>query len=151
MKKILLLALLVSLTSCSNQPQKISETQSKRVKIAIITNAIAPFWNPMIVGMERAAKEYNVDASWKGPQNGQVAEQKRLIEEAVAQGVDGISISAIVKKDTRIKENVMISISENPAAVRNNRGRIIDILNNDNELFAHEKDQFLKKLGKDFI
>lgn len=91
MKKILLLVLLASLVSCGT-PTK------KKIKIAIITNAIAPFWNPMIVGMERAAKEFDVEANWKGPQNAQVAEQKKLIEEAVAQGVDGISISPIDSK-----------------------------------------------------
>ncbi len=98
MKKILLFVFLASLVSCSNQPQKVTEAQPKKIKIAIIVNAIAPFWNPMIVGMERAAKEFNVEANWKGPQNAQVAEQKRLIEEAVAQGVDGISISVIDAK-----------------------------------------------------
>jgi len=88
---------LILLTSCSAQKQQ-PEVKEKKIKIAIITNAIAPFWNPMIVGMERAAKEYDVEANWKGPQNAQVAEQKRLIEEAVTQGVDGISISPIDSK-----------------------------------------------------
>ena len=90
MRKWLLISLIL-ITSCTQVPEK-------KIKIAIITNAIAPFWNPMIVGMERAAKELDVEANWKGPEKAQVAEQKRLIEEAVAQGVDGISISPIDSK-----------------------------------------------------
>lgn len=100
------------------------------VKIGIVTNAIAPFWDPMVVGMERAAKDPTAmpelgggvelpaalettfakltellkekqktaglppcEASWKGPQSGTLQEQRRLIDEFRASGVDGISIS----------------------------------------------------------
>lgn len=94
MKKLVWLFLLLGLVSCSQQEQKpATDTQSKKLKVTLITNAISPFWNPMTVGMEKAAQELNVEANWNGPQNAQVAEQKRLIEEAVAQGVNGISIS----------------------------------------------------------
>lgn len=100
------------------------------VKIGIVTNAIAPFWDPMVVGMERAAKDPTAmpelgggvelppalettfakitdllkekqktgslppcEASWKGPQSGTLQEQRRLLDEFRASGVDGISIS----------------------------------------------------------
>ena len=100
------------------------------VKVGIVTNAIAPFWDPMVVGMERAAKDPTAmpqlgggvelpegvaaaftkitdmlkakqaegglpscEASWKGPQSGTLQEQRRLIEEFRASGVDGLSIS----------------------------------------------------------
>lgn len=67
----------------------------KRVKIGIVANAISPFWNAMVVGMDRAAKELDCDASWAGPQHAQVVEQKRKIEEMVARGVQGLSVSPI--------------------------------------------------------
>ena len=101
------------------------------IKIGIITNAIAPFWDPMVVGMERAAKDPTTmpvltggvklppdveaafkkitdmliaerkakgslpgcEASWKGPQQGTLQEQRRLLDEYRASGVDAISIS----------------------------------------------------------
>ncbi len=100
------------------------------VRIGILTNAIAPFWDPMVVGMERAAKDPTVmpelgggvelpadveqafktitdmllkekeasalppcQASWKGPQSGTLQEQRRLLDEFRAAGVDAISIS----------------------------------------------------------
>lgn len=65
------------------------------LKIRIVTNAIAPFWEPMQIGMQRQAKEMGVDADWSGPRSGAVPEQRRLLEDAVAAGADGIALSAI--------------------------------------------------------
>lgn len=67
----------------------------KKVRIAIITNGLSPFWDPMAVGMKRAAEKYGCEASWAGPQTSQIPEQRRLVEEALSRGVDGIAISAI--------------------------------------------------------
>jgi len=68
----------------------------KKVKIGIVTNAVAPFWSPMEVGMKEAASRLpGCEASWQGPQNARVAEQRRLIENYVAQGVDGLAVSPL--------------------------------------------------------
>jgi len=67
----------------------------KKVRIAIVTNAVAPFWNPMKVGMERAAQKLGCEAVWQGPANAQVSEQRKILENFVAQKVDGIAISPI--------------------------------------------------------
>jgi len=65
----------------------------KTVRIAIITNAVAPFWKPMEVGMNRAAERLGCEAHWYGPQGGDSMAQRQLIENAIAQKVDGISVS----------------------------------------------------------
>jgi ribose transport system substrate-binding protein len=65
------------------------------LRIKIITNAVAPFWDPMSVGMDKTAKEMGVTATWSGPTSGAVPEQRRLLEDAVSSGVDGIAMSAI--------------------------------------------------------
>ena len=65
------------------------------VNILIITNGISPFWDSMKVGMERAAKELGCHADWHAPQNALIPEQKKLIEDAVSQGVTGLAVSAI--------------------------------------------------------
>lgn len=65
----------------------------KTVRIAIITNAVAPFWNPMEVGMKRAAERLGCEAQWRGPEGGRSIEQRALIEDAIARNVDGISVS----------------------------------------------------------
>lgn len=112
------------------QPTEVGPATGEPVKIGIITNAIAPFWDPMVVGMERAEEDPTVmpelgggvklpadveeamkkitdmllerkingglppcEASWKGPQAGTLQEQRRLLDEFRAAGVDGISIS----------------------------------------------------------
>ncbi|MGQ9730361.1 MAG: sugar-binding protein [Candidatus Zipacnadales bacterium] len=142
----ILSAMLVGGLSCSKrQPPEVSgppvattprpstpspASPGESVRIGILTNAIAPFWDPMVVGMERAAKDPTVmaklgggielspvveevftkitealakkksagglpacEASWKGPQQGTLQEQRRLLEEFEAAGVDGIAIS----------------------------------------------------------
>lgn len=65
------------------------------ITIQIITNGISPFWDPMAVGMKKAAEEVGCKAEWSGPQNGTVAEQKRMVEDALSKGVDGIALSCI--------------------------------------------------------
>lgn len=65
------------------------------IKIKIVTNAVAPFWDPMAVGMDREAKLLGVDASWAGPKAIEVGLQRRLLEDAVNSGADGIALSAI--------------------------------------------------------
>lgn len=76
------------------EPTVARPAKGKTIKIRILTNAIAPFWDPMTVGMKRAAAKLpNVDASWRGPDQGTVQEQKRILETFEAEGVDAISIS----------------------------------------------------------
>ena len=65
------------------------------INIQIVTNGISPFWDPMGVGMKKAAEELGCSAEWRGPQNSTVAEQKQMVENALAKGADGIAISCI--------------------------------------------------------
>ena len=68
----------------------------KPVKIGIVSNAVSPFWNAVRKAMEDAASKLpGCEASWQGPQTSRVAEQKRIIENFVAQGVDGLAISPL--------------------------------------------------------
>jgi ribose transport system substrate-binding protein len=107
---LLLLAGGLSLTSCrgGNQqagpppggpgtpPGGITPTPSgPSVTIQIVTNGISPFWDPMGVGMKRAAEKYHCQAAWSGPQTAAIPDQKRMIEDAVSRKVDGLAVSAI--------------------------------------------------------
>lgn len=65
------------------------------VRIQIVTNGISPFWDPMAAGMKKAAAEFNCEAEWSGPRDATVTEQKRMVEDALAKGADGIAISCI--------------------------------------------------------
>jgi ribose transport system substrate-binding protein len=105
---ILLLAGSLSLASCTKGGDQqaaapppggpgapAGTTSTEKVKIKIITNGVSPFWEPMGVGMERAAAKYGCDASWQGPQTAQITDQKRMVEDAISSKVDGLAVSAI--------------------------------------------------------
>jgi ribose transport system substrate-binding protein len=105
---LLLLACGLSLASCKGGDQQASAppgggpastsaapSPGQRVTIAIVTNGISPFWDPMGVGMERAKAKYGCEASWSGPQNAQIPDQNRMIEDAISRKVDGLAVSAI--------------------------------------------------------
>lgn len=67
----------------------------KKLKIGIITNAVAPFWTPMTVGMEEAGKRLGVEVQWQGPSPSTVAKQKEIVETFRAQQVDAVAISPV--------------------------------------------------------
>ena len=88
-----------------DQPRK----PEGEIRIRIITNGISPFWDSMEKGMTRMAAELgDCDADWQGPQISSIAEQKRMIEDAVASGADGIAISVIESKATEPTINDLI-------------------------------------------
>lgn len=63
------------------------------LKIGIITNEVAPFWNPMVKGMNDAGERLGVQVQWQGPTPGSVAKQREIIDSFRAQQFDGIAIS----------------------------------------------------------
>lgn len=65
------------------------------VKIKLITNGISPFWDAMGKGLEVMKAELGVDATWQAPQQADNNAQKRVFEDAVAAGADGIGVSPI--------------------------------------------------------
>ncbi|MDW8103607.1 MAG: sugar-binding protein [Armatimonadota bacterium] len=72
-----------------------SSSGEKKVRIVLVTNGSSPFWDPMEVGMRRAAEELGCEATSRRPQTDSPALQRQIIEEYQAQRVDGIGISVI--------------------------------------------------------
>ena len=71
------------------------ETEStQRPKVAYITNGIASFWTFAEKGAKDAAQEFDADVNIQMPANG-VEDQKRICQDLLAQGIDGIAISPI--------------------------------------------------------
>ncbi|QDU64264.1 D-ribose-binding periplasmic protein precursor [Planctomycetes bacterium Pan216] len=62
--------------------------------VAYVTNGIASFWLIAEKGAEAAAKDSDVNVEVKMPPKG-VADQKRMVQELLTAGVDGIAISPI--------------------------------------------------------
>ncbi len=71
----------------------------KKVKIVMVTNGTSPFWDPMEIGMKRAADKLGCEAISRRPQNDSPATQRQIIEDFQAQKVDGMGIS-VIESDT---------------------------------------------------
>src|SRR5580765_1655056 len=71
---------------------KSKEGGPAKPRIAYMGNAIAPFWSIAEKGARDAAAKFNVDLDVRMPQNG-ATDQKRMVEDLLARGVDGIAIS----------------------------------------------------------
>ncbi|MCA8977849.1 MAG: substrate-binding domain-containing protein, partial [Planctomycetes bacterium] len=63
-----------------------------RPRFAFVTNCVADFWTIGRSGVEKAGADLGADVSVFTP-NGTVDEQKRILEDLVAKGVDGIAVS----------------------------------------------------------
>ena len=96
MKKIIALCTVVCIIlGCSKTDVEKNSNNNEEIEIALVSNALVPFWVPMGKGMEDAGEILGVKVSWKGPENSQLSEQLRIIENYVSKGVDGIAISPI--------------------------------------------------------
>ena len=63
-------------------------------RIAYITNGVASFWTIAKSGAEAAGRQLNVRVSVHMPAEG-IADQKRIVEDLLIRGVDGIALSPI--------------------------------------------------------
>jgi ribose transport system substrate-binding protein len=92
-KKTLLVIGLLTLSSLVGACKR-SGTDPSIPHIAYITNGVASFWTIAKVGAEKAGKDLGVKVSVHMPAEG-IADQKRIVEDLVVRGVDGIAISLI--------------------------------------------------------
>ena len=65
---------------------------SDKPRVAYMGNAIAPFWTIAEKGALKAGQEFGADVEVRMPANGP-SDQKRMVEELLARGVDGIAFS----------------------------------------------------------
>ncbi|HSI74117.1 MAG TPA: sugar-binding protein [Fimbriimonas sp.] len=69
---------------------------AKPLKLAFVTNNASDFWTIARAGVEKADQEIdNVTVEFKMPADGTAAEQKRIVDDLLAAGVDGIAISPV--------------------------------------------------------
>lgn len=78
------------LAGCSNsQP-----TNGGKPKVAYVTNGVASFWVIAESGVKQGAAEFDVDAEVLMPAEG-ISDQKRMIEDLLTKGAEGIAVSPI--------------------------------------------------------
>jgi ribose transport system substrate-binding protein len=65
-------------------------------RLAFVTNNASDFWTIARKGVEKADAELSdVTAEFKIPSDGTAAEQKRIVDDLLAKGIDGIAISPV--------------------------------------------------------
>lgn len=94
------LSLAFGLLSCkpgSNVAQNCAPaTTDKHFKLSFVTNNASDYWTIARKGVEKADCEMgSVDVEFKMPGEGTAAEQKRIIDDLVSTGVNGIAMSPV--------------------------------------------------------
>ncbi|MDQ3687454.1 MAG: substrate-binding domain-containing protein, partial [Acidobacteriota bacterium] len=86
-------------TQPANQPAAATGTPSPGgavKRFAFVTNNASDFWTIARRGTEKADTEFaDVTVEFKIPADGTAAEQKRVVDDLLAKGVDGIAISPV--------------------------------------------------------
>ena len=88
------LALLASCGQSNNSQSSNDSSGAKKPKIAFVSNGVASFWTVAQRGVEKAGVDLDVDVSVHMPSEG-IPDQKRMIEDLITRGVDGLSVSPI--------------------------------------------------------
>ena len=88
----------IALPACKPQDQVGSKGEPAPITLAFITNNASDFWKIAQAGVDKAEAEFGVKCEVKIPANGTPAEQKTIVEDLMARGVAGISISIIDPK-----------------------------------------------------
>ena len=99
MKNFTLIALFVAclMTSCTKNggPTNTSNTTGN-LRLAFVTNNTSDFWTIARKGTEKADTELDdVTVEFRMPADGTAAEQKRMIDDLVAKGIDGMAVSPV--------------------------------------------------------
>jgi ribose transport system substrate-binding protein len=68
----------------------------KKLHLAFVVNNASTFWTIARTGTEDAAKELgNVEVDFRIPSDGTAAQQRQILDDLLAKGVDGIAVSPI--------------------------------------------------------
>ena len=80
--------MLVLVSSCAR------DSDSSRIHLAYVTNGVTSFWQIARVGAEHAAREFDLEVTVQMPAEG-ISDQKRMVQDLLTVGIDGIAISPI--------------------------------------------------------
>ncbi|MEP6902767.1 MAG: sugar-binding protein [Actinomycetota bacterium] len=83
-------------TTTTNSTNGNPNTSGKSFKLAFVTNNASDYWTIARKGVEKADGELdNVTVEFKLPGEGTAAEQKRIIDDLVSTGINGIAMSPV--------------------------------------------------------
>ncbi len=70
--------------------------QQKRLKLAFVSNNASSFWTIARAGCNDAKKELgNVEVDFRIPSSGTAAEQRQILDDLAAKGIDGVAVSPV--------------------------------------------------------
>lgn len=84
-----------TLTGCekSNTPSGSGKSGAGKTKVAFVSNNAEEFWTIAEAGTKKASQELGVEVFFRRPPAGTAADQREIIEDLLAQGVQGLAIS----------------------------------------------------------
>lgn len=88
---LLLAAVALPVVSCGERPGGAS---SARPRIGYVTNGVASFWVIAKAGAEAGGRDFDAEVSVEMPSEG-ISHQKRILEDMLTRGFDGIAVSPI--------------------------------------------------------
>ncbi len=100
---VLPLAVAALLVGCNKSPDAPAQgsapsggagTGGAKKKIAFVSNGVASFWTIAAAGVKAAGEKYGVESQTLMPVEG-ISDQKRIIEDLLTKGIDGIAVSPI--------------------------------------------------------
>lgn len=84
------------LSGCKPSADKsFSPPSTARKKVAFVSNGVAAFWTIAAAGVKAGGEKFGVDAETLMPTQSGVSDQKRIIEDLLTRGIDGISVSPV--------------------------------------------------------
>lgn len=90
---VLTCLLLVTGAGCNPSGDR-SDGGGRKLRITFVSNGVASFWTIAAAGVKKAGETLDVDAQTLMPVEG-ISDQKRIIEDLLTRGVDGIAVSPI--------------------------------------------------------
>ena len=94
---LIIVVLATSLWQSSTQ----SATAQEKKTVAFVTNQIASFWNIAEVGCQDAAEDFDINVDVRFPAEATATEQKQIVEDLLASGIDGLAITPLDAENQR--------------------------------------------------
>src|SRR2546423_15668915 len=90
------LAAAAALFGCARQQQGSSPSSSKKLRLAFVTNNASDFWTIARRGTDKAGQELgNVEVEFRISADGTAADQKRIVDDLLAKGLNGMALSPV--------------------------------------------------------
>ena len=96
---LIALSLTLALSGCGKKEAGSASGEGapkKKLKLAFVVNNASSFWTIARAGTTDAEKELgNVEVDFRIPSSGQASEQRQILDDLLAKGVDGIAVSPV--------------------------------------------------------